>query len=77
MKTYSPGSVVTCRDRQWVVLPSEQTHVVRWRPLSGSEEEVCGIYDIAFLVGKDDYKATAQIEGEGDFLENSQSDFEK
>lgn len=40
----TPGSVVTCRDREWIVLPSEIPEVVRLRPLSGSEEQVCGIY---------------------------------
>lgn len=40
----TPGSVVACRDRQWVVLPSEQADVIRLRPLSGNEERICGIY---------------------------------
>lgn len=38
------GSIVTCRDRQWVVLPSENADIIRLRPLSGNEEQVCGIY---------------------------------
>lgn len=38
------GAVVTCRDRQWVVLPSEIPEVIRLRPLSGNEDQVCGIY---------------------------------
>jgi len=42
---YIPGSVVTCRERQWIVLPSDRADVVRLRPLSGSEDEVCGIYN--------------------------------
>jgi superfamily II DNA or RNA helicase len=36
--------VVTCRDRQWVVVPSEQADVIRLRPLSGNEDRICGIY---------------------------------
>lgn len=40
----TPGAVVTCRDRQWVVLPSEIPEVIRLRPLSGNEDQVCGIY---------------------------------
>jgi SNF2 family DNA or RNA helicase len=50
MTTYSPGSVVTCRDREWIVLPSDCADIVRLRPLSGSEDEVCGIYN---LLGSD------------------------
>ncbi|MGI0491368.1 helicase-related protein [Alkalinema pantanalense CENA528] len=45
MTNYTPGSIVTCRDRQWIVLPSDSPAVVRLRPLSGSEDEVCGIYE--------------------------------
>lgn len=38
------GSIVTCRGRQWVVMPSEQADLLRLRPLSGNEDQVCGIY---------------------------------
>ncbi|MCG6133486.1 MAG: DEAD/DEAH box helicase [Nostoc sp. LLA-1] len=41
---HSPGSIVSCRSRQWVVLPSENQDVVRLRPLSGNEDEITGIY---------------------------------
>ncbi|WP_223278623.1 hypothetical protein [Nostoc sp. 'Peltigera membranacea cyanobiont' 232] len=41
---HSPGSIVTCRSRQWVVLPSENQDVIRLRPLSGNEDEIAGIY---------------------------------
>ena len=40
----SVGSIVTCRDRHWVVLPSENPEIIRLRPLSGSEDQICGIY---------------------------------
>ncbi len=42
--TYSPGSIVACRDRTWVVLPSDLSDIVRLRPLAGSESEICGIF---------------------------------
>ncbi|PPS43919.1 helicase-related protein [Chroococcidiopsis sp. TS-821] len=38
------GSIVTCRDRTWIVLPAENSDVVRLRPLSGNEDQICGIY---------------------------------
>ena len=41
---HTPGSIVACRDRQWVVLPSDIEDIIRLRPLSGSEAETCGIY---------------------------------
>jgi SNF2 family DNA or RNA helicase len=42
--TYTPGSIVACRDRQWVVLPSDIEDIIRLRPLSGNEAEICGIF---------------------------------
>jgi superfamily II DNA or RNA helicase len=39
-----PGSIVRCRSRQWVVLPSENLDVVRLRSLSGNEDEITGIF---------------------------------
>lgn len=43
-QTIQPGSIVRCRDRQWVVLPSENLEVVRLRSLSGNEDDITGIY---------------------------------
>lgn len=40
---FTPGSIVACRDRQWVILPSDIEKVIRLRPLSGNEEEICGM----------------------------------
>ncbi len=40
----TPGSIVTCRSRQWVVIPDENQDLIRLRPLSGKEEEIVGIY---------------------------------
>ena len=42
--TYTPGSIVACRDRQWIVLPSDLEDIIRLRPLSGTEAETCGIF---------------------------------
>lgn len=42
--THTPGSIVKCRDRQWVVLPSDNPGVVRLRPLSGNEGQICGVF---------------------------------
>jgi superfamily II DNA or RNA helicase len=45
MSNVYPGSIVTCRDRQWVVLPSELKDVIQLRPLSGNEDEILGIFN--------------------------------
>jgi superfamily II DNA or RNA helicase len=47
--SFAPGSVVSCRNRPWVVLPSEIHDVIRLRPLSGNEDQVCGIYQLLGL----------------------------
>lgn len=44
MRNPTPGSIVTCRSRQWVVLPDENQTLIRLCPLSGNEDEVVGIY---------------------------------
>jgi superfamily II DNA or RNA helicase len=38
------GSLVRIRERDWIVLPSDDTDIVCLRPLSGSEFEICGIH---------------------------------
>lgn len=40
----TPASIVSCRSRQWVVLPSENSDIICLRPLSGNEDQICGIY---------------------------------
>lgn len=37
--TYSPGSLVSARGREWVVLTGSTSAVLRVRPISGSEED--------------------------------------
>lgn len=51
MERFQPGVLVYVRERYWVVLPSEDEEVLLLRPLSGSDEETCGIY--IPLEGKD------------------------
>lgn len=44
MPRFEVGSLVRCREREWVVLPSDHPDVLMLRPLGGAEAEVCGIY---------------------------------
>ena len=41
---YKPGRLVTYRDRDWMVLPSDDPDVVLLKPLGGSEAETTGVY---------------------------------
>jgi superfamily II DNA or RNA helicase len=41
---YKPGSLVTLRNRPWVVLPSEDNDLLLLKPLGGSDEEITGIF---------------------------------
>ncbi|NLO03855.1 MAG: DEAD/DEAH box helicase [Bacteroidales bacterium] len=49
---FKPGSLVTFRDRPWMVLPSEDKDLLLVKPLGGSEDEITGIYKP--LTEKDD-----------------------
>ncbi|PJB70320.1 MAG: hypothetical protein CO095_09025 [Armatimonadetes bacterium CG_4_9_14_3_um_filter_58_7] len=44
LSTYQVGSLVRCREREWVVMPSDSPELLLLRPLGGSESEVCGVY---------------------------------
>ncbi len=44
MADFQIGSLVRCREREWIVLPSEQPDVLLLRPLGGSPAETCGIF---------------------------------
>lgn len=41
---FNPGSLVSVRNRPWVVLPSEDADLFLIKPLGGSDEEITGIY---------------------------------
>jgi superfamily II DNA or RNA helicase len=41
---YTPGKLVRLRDRDWMVLPSDDPDVLMVKPLGGSEDEITGIY---------------------------------
>src|SRR3954454_12731851 len=40
----NPGSIIRCRNRDWVLLPGEQTDVYRLRPLTGATDQVVEIH---------------------------------
>jgi superfamily II DNA or RNA helicase len=44
MQAFKVGSLVKCRGREWIVLPSYNEKILMLRPLGGSEAEVCGVY---------------------------------
>jgi len=39
-----PGTIVRCRNRYWVMLPSEDEHLALLRPLTGATDEVVAVY---------------------------------
>jgi len=41
---FKAGSLVSARNRDWVVLPSNDDKLILLKPLGGSEEEITGIY---------------------------------
>jgi SNF2 family DNA or RNA helicase len=41
---YTPGNLIRYRNRDWMVLPSNEEQVVIVKPLGGSDEEITGIF---------------------------------
>lgn len=41
---YQPGKLVSFRDREWVVLPSDDENLLVLKPLGGTEREIAGVY---------------------------------
>jgi superfamily II DNA or RNA helicase len=41
---YNPGNLVQYRNRDWMVLPSNDDQIILVKPLGGSDEETTGIY---------------------------------
>ncbi len=40
----NPGSIVRCRNRDWVLLPGERADVYLLRPLTGATDEVVAVH---------------------------------
>ncbi len=50
----NPGSIVRCRNRDWILLPAETDEVWVLRPLTGTGDDVVKIHKgLANLVGYD------------------------
>ncbi|MDW8217994.1 MAG: DEAD/DEAH box helicase, partial [Acidobacteriota bacterium] len=50
----NPGTIVRCRNRHWVLLPSEQDEVFLLRPLTGATDEVVAVHKrLADVLGDD------------------------
>ncbi len=47
------GSIVRCREREWVVMPSSEEGLLMLRPLAGGEEEACGVLTALWEYGID------------------------
>jgi hypothetical protein len=39
-RTMTPDSIVQCRKREWVLLPSDRENLLLLRPLTGATDEV-------------------------------------
>lgn len=44
MTDYAPGSLVTARGRDWVVLPESEADLLVLRPLGGSDDDIAAIF---------------------------------
>src|SRR5690348_7091345 len=44
MPTFTPGSLVTARDRDWVVLPESAPDMLVLRPLGGADDDIAAVF---------------------------------
>lgn len=44
MSGLTPGAIVRCREREWILLPSDDAELYRLRPLTGSDNEVFAVH---------------------------------
>lgn len=42
--SFQPGALVRARERDWVVIPSEEDGVVRLRPVDGADQDAIGVF---------------------------------
>jgi superfamily II DNA or RNA helicase len=72
MSDLSVGSIVRCRNREWVLLPSSDENLYLLRPLTGSDREICGIDKRLANLGFDRIEPAAfplpKPEDAGDFI---------
>ena len=72
MNKISVGSIVRCRNREWILLPSSDENLYRLRPLTGSEHEICGVDKRLALLGFDRVESASfplpKPEDTGDFI---------
>jgi hypothetical protein len=54
MTSMKPGCIVRCRNRDWVLLPSDDEEVFSLRPLTGATDDVVTVHKrLAELIGFD------------------------
>lgn len=52
MTDFAPGSLVTTRGRDWVVLPESETDLLVLRPLGGSDDDIAAVFPELETVGE-------------------------
>ncbi|MBI4516864.1 MAG: DEAD/DEAH box helicase [Deltaproteobacteria bacterium] len=52
MSALNPGSIVRCRNRDWVLLPSDNPELIQLRPLTGADDEIVALQkQLSDLIG--------------------------
>ena len=41
---FSPGALVRARERDWIVVPEEESNLIRLRPVDGADDDAIGIF---------------------------------
>jgi hypothetical protein len=72
------GGIVQFRNRQWVILPSEESQVVLLRPLTGTSEDVVAVHRqlaelVAYTIDSERISPSAFPSPSPDMVEDAQS----
>lgn len=51
--SHKPGRLVKYRDREWIVLPSDNPELTLLKPLGGSDDEITGVYNQLNIPGEE------------------------
>jgi hypothetical protein len=68
--THKPGTLISYRNRDWIVMPSDDDEVVNIKPLGGSDDEITGVFVPLQLPGEELISTTIEYPTEeniGDF----------
>src|SRR5690606_21904722 len=69
MNKFTPGNLITYRNRDWMVLPSDNDQLLKIKPLGGSDEETTAVF-LPLAIGDEEVKKATFSEPTADDIGN-------